>query len=123
MTRFEADLCTYLNAHASGELRDPTNITHRWATDKSIGHISLLLATLAAGAHYSDVDYPQRLELATDFGTISVSMKREVMLTDLLSSPPILPCPTPRQLPVSPIVRYHSSASYSWKHVAEHGSV
>lgn len=82
MTRFEADLCTYLNAHASGELRDPANITHRWATDKSIGHISLLLATLAAGAHYSDVDYPQRLDLATDFGMIVVSMKQKAVLTD-----------------------------------------
>lgn len=68
MDRFEADLCTYLNAHALGEFKDPGKITDRWATDKSIGHISLLLATLAAGAHYSDVEYPQRLELATDFG-------------------------------------------------------
>ncbi|OQD80076.1 hypothetical protein PENANT_c039G11444 [Penicillium antarcticum] len=67
MDRFESDLCTYLNAHASGELRDQGRITERWATDKSIGHISLLLATLAAGAHYSDIDYPERLELATNF--------------------------------------------------------
>ncbi|KAI3109467.1 transcriptional regulator family: Fungal Specific TF [Penicillium roqueforti] len=65
--RFESDLCTYLNAHASGEVRDPEKITDRWATDKSIGHISLLLATLAAGAHYSDTEYPERFELSTDF--------------------------------------------------------
>jgi hypothetical protein len=68
MSRFESDLCTYLNAHAAGELRDPERITDRWATDKSIGHVSLLLATLAAGAHYSDIEYPQRLELSMDFG-------------------------------------------------------
>lgn len=68
MDRFESDLCTYLNAHANGDLRDPEKITERWATDKSIGHISLLLATLAAGSHYSDIEYPQRLELSTDFG-------------------------------------------------------
>ncbi|KAJ5112907.1 hypothetical protein N7456_001441 [Penicillium angulare] len=67
MDRFEADMCTYLGAHASGELRDPTKITDRWATDKSIGHISLLLATLAAGAHYSDVEQPERLDVTTDF--------------------------------------------------------
>ncbi|KAJ5761787.1 uncharacterized protein N7511_005169 [Penicillium nucicola] len=67
MDRFESDLCTYLNAHASGELLDQDHITERWATDKSVGHISLLLATLAAGAHYSDIEYPKRLELATDF--------------------------------------------------------
>ncbi|KAJ5684872.1 uncharacterized protein N7477_001217 [Penicillium maclennaniae] len=65
--RFETDLCTYLNAHATGQLRDPKRITDRWATDKSIGHVSLLLATLAAGAHYSDLEYPQRLELSIDF--------------------------------------------------------
>ncbi|CAI7572960.1 unnamed protein product [Penicillium manginii] len=68
MDRFESDLCTYLNAHANGDLRDAEKITQRWATDKSIGHIALLLATLAAGAHYSDIEYPQRLELSTDFG-------------------------------------------------------
>ncbi|KAJ5160748.1 uncharacterized protein N7482_007752 [Penicillium canariense] len=67
MDRFESDLCTYLNAHAAGELKTPDKITERWATDKSIGHIGLLLATLAAGAHYSDVEYPRRLELTTDF--------------------------------------------------------
>lgn len=72
MDRFESDLCTYLNAHASGDFRDPEKIAERWATDKSIGHISLLLATLAAGAHYSDIEYPQRLELSTDFGMFSV---------------------------------------------------
>jgi hypothetical protein len=63
-------LCTYLNAHATGELRDPEKITDRWATDKSIGHVSLLLATLAAGAHYSDIDCPERHELSTDFGKL-----------------------------------------------------
>ncbi|CAG8144864.1 unnamed protein product [Penicillium olsonii] len=67
MDRFESDMCTYLNAHSAGELRREDKIVDRWASDKSIGHISLLLATLAAGAHYSDIDYPQRLELATDF--------------------------------------------------------
>lgn len=68
MDRFESDLCTYLNGHANGDFRDTDKIIDRWASDKSIGHISLLLATLAAGAHYSDIEYPQRLELTTDFG-------------------------------------------------------
>ncbi|KAJ5432378.1 Transcription factorfungi [Penicillium daleae] len=67
MGRFESDLYTYLNAHSEGEFKTSDKITERWATDQSIGHISLLLATLAAGAHYSDIEYPQRLELATDF--------------------------------------------------------
>ncbi|KAJ5972709.1 uncharacterized protein N7479_002627 [Penicillium vulpinum] len=74
--RFESDLCTYLNAHASGELCDPEKITDRWATDKSIGHVSLLLATLASGAHYSDIDYPERLELSIDFARRSFDALR-----------------------------------------------
>ena len=68
MDRFESDLCIYLNAHATGELRDPEKISARWASEKSIGHISLLLATLAAGAHYSDTEYTQCLKLTTNFG-------------------------------------------------------
>ena len=75
MGRFESDLCTYLNAHSEGEFKSSDKIAERWATGKSVGHISLLLATLAAGAHYSDIEYPQRLELATDFGISQVRMK------------------------------------------------
>ncbi|OKP12702.1 hypothetical protein PENSUB_1642 [Penicillium subrubescens] len=74
MGRFESDLCTYLNAHSEGEFKSSDKVAERWATDRSIGHISLLLATLAAGAHYSDIEYPQRLELATDFGMSQVQL-------------------------------------------------
>lgn len=77
MGRFESDLCTYLNAHSEGEFKSSDKIAERWATDKSIGHISLLLATLAAGAHYSDVEYPQRLEVATDFGIDRFQVKND----------------------------------------------
>lgn len=66
--KFESDLCIYLNAHSEGAFKASDKIAERWATDQSIGHISLLLATLAAGAHYSDIEYPQRLDIATDFG-------------------------------------------------------
>lgn len=66
--RFELDLCSYLNALASGELQDPSRISDRWASEKSVAHISLLLATLAAGAHYSDLEHIQRSELCLDFG-------------------------------------------------------
>jgi hypothetical protein len=74
MGRFESDMCTYLNAHSEGEFKSSDKVAERWATDRSIGHISLLLATLAAGAHYSDIEYPQRLELATDFGMSQVQL-------------------------------------------------
>ncbi|BCR92277.1 Zn(II)2Cys6 transcription factor [Aspergillus chevalieri] len=60
--RFESDLCSYLNAHAAGEFRDPNRISERWSAGRSVGHISLLLATLSAGAHYSDLEDPRRSE-------------------------------------------------------------
>lgn len=66
--RFESDLCLYLNAHAAGEFRDPNRISERWSTGRSVGHISLLLATLAAGAHYSDLENPQRSESCQELG-------------------------------------------------------
>lgn len=72
--RFESDLCTYLNAHAAGEFRDSEKITDRWTKEKSIGHVSLILATLAAGAHYSDIGRTQRLELSIDFGMFGFIM-------------------------------------------------
>ncbi|KAH8432500.1 Zn(II)2Cys6 transcription factor [Aspergillus melleus] len=74
--RFEIDLCTYLNAYASGEFRDSSQISDKWATDRSIGHISLLLATLAAGAHYSDLEHPQRTEICHDFARRSFQALR-----------------------------------------------
>ena len=107
MDRFESDLCTYLNAHATGELRNQDNITEKWATDKSVGHISLLLATLAAGAHYSDLEYPQRLELATDFGKLNTFSAQDCILT--ISSPPLFPCSSPGELPFPALARHHPS--------------
>lgn len=69
MGKFESEVCTYLNAHATGEFSDPERISDSWITEKSIGHISLLLATLAAGAHFSDMEYSPRLKITIDFGT------------------------------------------------------
>ncbi|KID82237.1 phenylacrylic acid decarboxylase [Metarhizium guizhouense ARSEF 977] len=74
--QFESDLCTYLSAHAAGELHDPGKISDCWATNKSIGYTSLLLATLAAGSHYSDVEYPHRQELSIDFASRSFQALR-----------------------------------------------
>ena len=66
--RFESDLCSYLNSHAAGEFRDQNRISERWSTGGSVGHISLLLATLSAGAHYSDLEDPQRSEVCQELG-------------------------------------------------------
>lgn len=120
MDRFEADLCTYLNAHALGEFKDPGKITDRWATDKSIGHISLLLATLAAGAHYSDVEYPRRLELATDFGNTE-RPERKLLLT--ASSPQVISCSPSRKFSLPTFPGCHPSAFNSRQHIAEYGAV
>ena len=74
--RFESDLCSYLNAHAWGEFRDPSRISERWSTSRSIGHISLLLATLASGAHYSDLEYPERSEASQELARRSFQALR-----------------------------------------------
>ncbi|KAL2849874.1 hypothetical protein BJY01DRAFT_210432 [Aspergillus pseudoustus] len=65
--KFESDICLYLSAYASGELRERDKISDSWSSTKSVGHVSLLLATLGAGAHFSDLENPQRAELCQDF--------------------------------------------------------
>ena len=66
--QFELDLCKYLNAYAAGEFQDTSPASEGWATDRSVGHLSLLLATLSAGAHYSDLEHPQRSQTCQDLG-------------------------------------------------------
>lgn len=66
--QFELDLCKYLNAYAAGEFQDTSPASEFWATDRPIGHISLLLAALSAGAHYSDLEHLQRSEICQDLG-------------------------------------------------------
>lgn len=74
--RFELDICTYLNAYAAGELQDSSHASEKWTSDRSIGRISLLLATLSAGAHYSDLDHAQRSEICQDFARRSFQALR-----------------------------------------------
>ncbi|KAL4863534.1 hypothetical protein BDV12DRAFT_202008 [Aspergillus spectabilis] len=74
--KFESDICLYLGAYASGEVRDRNNISDQWASGKAVGQISLLLATLAAGAHFSDLENPQRSELCQDFARRSFQALR-----------------------------------------------
>jgi hypothetical protein len=119
MDRFESDLCTYLNAHANGDLRDAEKITQRWATDKSIGHIALLLATLAAGAHYSDVEYPQRLELSTDFGKFAFPG----LLLKLTISSPVISCSSPGKFSLSPVIGHNSGTFDTREYITKYGPV
>ncbi|KAL3493378.1 hypothetical protein BJX62DRAFT_235450 [Aspergillus germanicus] len=65
--KFESDICLYLGAYASGKLQNRDRISGDWLSTKSVGQVSLLLATLAAGAHFSDLENPQRSELCQDF--------------------------------------------------------
>jgi hypothetical protein len=67
---FESAICTFLGSYASGELSDRIKISDRWSSDYSIGHISLILATLASGAHFSDLENPQRSDVCQDFGMV-----------------------------------------------------
>ncbi|KAJ5150511.1 uncharacterized protein N7500_010700 [Penicillium coprophilum] len=58
-----------LNTYPFMDLKTPQE---RWSSLLSVlpqrnEVLNLLLAALAAGAHYSDIEYPQRLELVTDF--------------------------------------------------------
>ncbi|KAL4804043.1 hypothetical protein BDV18DRAFT_166241 [Aspergillus unguis] len=74
--KFESDICVYLGAYASGELADRDRVSEHWASPKSVGQISLLLATLAAGAHFSDLENPQRSEVCQDFARRSFQALR-----------------------------------------------
>ncbi|KAI9376169.1 phenylacrylic acid decarboxylase [Aspergillus egyptiacus] len=74
--KFESDICIYLAAYASGELRNRERISGNWLSTKSVGTVSLLLATLAAGAHFSDLENPQRSELCQDFARRSFDALR-----------------------------------------------
>ncbi|GES66816.1 phenylacrylic acid decarboxylase [Aspergillus terreus] len=73
--RFELDLCTYLNAYAAGVFESQSR-SEKWATDRSIAHISLLLATLSAGAHFSDQNLPQRSIICHDLARRSFQALR-----------------------------------------------
>ncbi|KAL6238463.1 hypothetical protein BDW75DRAFT_20900 [Aspergillus navahoensis] len=74
--KFESDICIYLCAYATGDLSDRNKISEQWSSAKAVGHISLLLATLAAGAHFSDLENPQRSELCQDFARRSFQALR-----------------------------------------------
>jgi hypothetical protein len=72
MDQFELDIYSYLNALAAGELQGSNQTSDRWLSGKSLGFISLILAVLAAGAHFSDIENPERASLCQDFGVSSV---------------------------------------------------
>jgi hypothetical protein len=66
--QFELELCSFLNAHAAGEFQGENPMSDRWVSGKSLGFIGLILAVLAAGAHFSDIENPERSSLCQDFG-------------------------------------------------------
>ncbi|RMZ41275.1 hypothetical protein CA14_001335 [Aspergillus flavus] len=75
MGRFELDLFTYLNAYAAVEFESHSK-SDKWTIDRSIAHISLLLATLSAGAYYSDLDLPQQSYICHDLARRSFQALR-----------------------------------------------
>ncbi|QRD83825.1 hypothetical protein F9C07_2107724 [Aspergillus flavus] len=75
MGRFELDLFTYLNAYAAVVFESHSK-SEKWTIDRSIAHISLLLATLSAGAYYSDLDLPQQSYICHDLARRSFQALR-----------------------------------------------
>ncbi|OOO06197.1 hypothetical protein OAory_01018580 [Aspergillus oryzae] len=75
MGRFELDLFTYLNAYAAVEFESHSK-SDKWTIDRSIAHISLLLATLSAGAYYSDLDLAQQSYICHDLARRSFQALR-----------------------------------------------
>ncbi|GFF32132.1 maltose permease MAL61 [Aspergillus udagawae] len=73
---FELVICQFLASYASGELCDSDKVSERWSSDRSVGQISLLLATLASGAHYSDLVNPERSEKYQSFARRSFQALR-----------------------------------------------
>jgi hypothetical protein len=68
--QFELDICSYLNAYAAGELQDPHGTSSRWASEESVSLISLILAVLSSGAHFSDMESPERTKICHDLGVL-----------------------------------------------------
>ncbi|KAE8153699.1 hypothetical protein BDV25DRAFT_148974 [Aspergillus avenaceus] len=73
---FESAICTFLGSHAAGEFSDLHRISERWSSDQSIGQVSLILATLASGAHFSDLENPKRSEACRDLARRSFQALR-----------------------------------------------
>lgn len=119
MDRFELDLSSYLNAHAAGEFRN-FNMSQRWSIGRSIGHVSLLLATLASGAHYSDMEHPQRSEICQELGRSLVD--RCTTSTNEYSSS-IVPGSATGKFFISSIFGHHSIPTYPREHPSEQRTI
>lgn len=84
MQQFEIDICSYLDAYGTGELKYPTVVSPRWATEKSIGVISLILAMLSSAAHFSDDNGQERFNICYELARRSFQALR---LANFLFSP------------------------------------
>ncbi|KAL7936971.1 N-terminal binuclear Zn cluster-containing/DNA binding domain-containing protein [Trichoderma chlorosporum] len=63
----ESSLCIYTKALDSGEFQDQEIVSGKWIDKDSIAQVALILAALAAGAHYSNIDSQQkRMETCLD---------------------------------------------------------
>lgn len=67
MDEFELDMHSYLRAYTAGEFNS-TTISDDWGNERAIGLISLILAVLSSGAHFSDLIGPERSRVCYDLG-------------------------------------------------------
>ncbi|KAK9342733.1 fungal-specific transcription factor domain-containing protein [Lipomyces starkeyi] len=74
--RFESDLCTHLDEYATGMLKHRQKMTEPLAIERWAGQISLVLATLASGAQYSDLNLVDRASISQDFARRSFQSLR-----------------------------------------------
>lgn len=67
----ETNICTYLDANVAEILRqNGSGGSSPWTTDRSIAHISVILATLASGTQFSDLDLMERAKRSKEFGML-----------------------------------------------------
>ncbi|KAF4954214.1 hypothetical protein FGADI_5427 [Fusarium gaditjirri] len=73
--QFELEMHGYLRAYTDGEFKS-TTISNDWGKESAIDLISLILAVLSSGAHYSDLAGPERSRVCYDLARRSFQALR-----------------------------------------------
>ncbi|KAH8646116.1 hypothetical protein BX600DRAFT_157054 [Xylariales sp. PMI_506] len=76
MEGFEMDAHSYLRDYTAGEFKNAEVISAKWGVERHIGLISLILAVLSSGAHFSDLDGRERSRICYDLARRSFQALR-----------------------------------------------